>query len=236
MSKKLVMLTLLVGLGLIALPAFGAQLCVQQSGTSCNGGEPNVISNPSSFTVFTASGSFVGMNPVLIIVAEYNGIGTPTVSFGANPSVPLATVGTYGLTTNEFVNFNAGTGGTAFSNLGLSAGGSESFGNLSGQDTKEGFAAPTSYTLFVFAVPSTVSNPGITIDATGQAGSLILAYDCDTGGTDTAGCGGNGNILETVNTNNGILKPPSVPEPGTLGLLGLGLLGASALLRRKSKA
>src|SRR2546429_4810773 len=111
------------------------QICIQQSGNSCAGGDPNTITNPAAFNVFV-EGNHTLQNPLLVVVAEYNGIGIPTISYSgcATPSAcPAATVGTYGLTANT-ATFTAATGGDAFARLGLTGGGSENFGNFSQAD------------------------------------------------------------------------------------------------------
>ena len=216
-------------LAVCVLPANADQIFVCQSCSTPPGGDPNIITNTGSFNVGLA-GSGSSANPTLIVVAVYDGSGTPTVSFNGNPSVPLATVGTYGLTANTLANF---TSGTAFGALGLTAGGSESFVNFSGADVAKGFAAPTSFTLFAFAVPTGLTGGSpITIDESGAAaGSFILGYGCSTL-TQTA-CA-HGDVSQTVFTNTGLLggHPPSVPEPST-GLLSLlavvGLAGLSFL-------
>src|SRR5690348_1463966 len=129
------------------------QLFICQSCTSAPGGDPNLIMNTGNFTVGVA-GSDTMQSPLLIVVASYDSSAQPPVSFGTTASEPLATVGTYGLTTNNFDPFNSTTGGTVFSNLGLSAGGSLSFGNLSTGDTKNSIAAPSFFSLWAFAVPT----------------------------------------------------------------------------------
>src|SRR5438128_761806 len=97
------------------------QIFIQQSGSSPAGGDPNLITNPGSFVVGVAGGTFVEQNPLLIIVGVYNGMGTPSISFAgcANPSsCPLATVGTYGLTANPA---SLALLGTALAGLGIFA-------------------------------------------------------------------------------------------------------------------
>ena len=222
------------------------QIFVQQSGTSPAGGDPNLITTPGSFVVGVAGGGFVEQNPLLIIVGAYNGSGVPSVSFAgcANPSAcPLATVGTYGLTANTATLVS---GQDAYTQLGLTEPGSgsdsESFVNWSAGDTKNGFAAPTSFTLYAFALPTNLtSGSPITIDEAGAAaGSYIFARDCDNGTGSSTGCATPGNVGATPFTNAGLatttIPPgPPLPEPATLALLGTALT-ALVFVRRRHKS
>lgn len=167
----LVLTLLAVGL-LVGGAARADQLYVCQSCNPPPGGDPNLITDTGAFNV-GVSGNHTQDSPLLIIVAVYNGSGTPSISFGGNPSVPAATLGTYGLTSNSI----GLTSGTVWAALGLIGGGSDSFGVLSGFDTAAGFAAPGSFTLDVFSVPAGLTTAGpITIDESGSAlGSFILA-------------------------------------------------------------
>lgn len=212
------------------------QLFVQQSGTSPAGGDPNLITNTNSFVVGVA-GNHTMQNPLFVIVGVYDGTSSttaPTFSFSgcANPnSCPLATVGTYGLTANKATfTPNATETNTAFDALGLSAGGSESFGNWAcgkngcpgtGGDIGLGLPKPTSFELFAFALNTelTKQDNTITVDVSGDPlGSYIIAYGCENGSgisTTTTHGGGCGSLDMT--THKGVTTTTFKPNAGDIG-------------------
>lgn len=230
MKTMLKALVVIAALGFSMLPAHADQIFVCQSCTTAPGTDPNPITNTGAFNVGVA-GSATLESPLLIIVGVYDGSGTPSISF---PGVATATVGTYGLTATT-ATFTSSSAGSAFAQLGLSAGGSENFVNWSGADTGAGFAKPTSFKLYAFSLPTELTSTPITIDESGAAlGSFILAYSCKDG----SGCAKEGDVAQTVFTNTGILTgpPTKTPEPQSLGLLGLGLLSLAAFTIRRPAA
>jgi hypothetical protein len=230
----------LTGLLTVGPPAaLAAQITVCQSCTAAPGDDPNLITNTGAFNVLL-QGSQTLQNPLLIVVASYDGLGTPSIRFSgcADPlACPAATVGTYHLTANTFSPFNSSSGGTVFSHLGLSAGGSLSFGNLSTGDTNNGFAAPTSFSLFAFAVPTELTSTPITIDESGAAnGSYIFGYGCKKGTGSSSGCATNGDRGQTVMTNTGLVDTPPAPEASALTLTALVLLAFGAMVVRARRS
>src|SRR5215475_11290996 len=70
------------GATIVPIDPLDPQICIQQSGSSCAGGDPNLITSPSSFEVF-AEGNHNLVAPLLVIVGVYNGSGTPTITYPA---------------------------------------------------------------------------------------------------------------------------------------------------------
>ncbi len=247
--------TFLVALGTTPLMAqtttLDPQIYVCTGCTAPLGGDPNVI-DPTSINVGFA-GDHTAISPLLIIVAVPNAGPDPTISLPSGVS-PIAAGTYYGFATNGgLTGMLDGTLSTSLSNTQNAynaisttdpgGGSSEQGGKMAGFDIANGIAVGSSFNLYVYGINfalnsdsknGTVNSP-INIDFTGIAkGSFVIAYNCSMAGSTCT----DGDIGSTPFTNAGVVTggPPTVPEPGSMLLMGSGLLGLGGMLRRRKKA
>jgi hypothetical protein len=227
-----------------------------QGGTAI-GGESNLLVGTSSGTGFVAgvAGDHTMQDPLLIIFGAYPGsAASPTLGFTGCPAsgCPAATVGTYGLTANT-ASFSSGN---AYETVGLtetnSGAASESFVNWTAADALNGFPAPSSYTLDVFAVPTGLTGTqAISLSEKGlAAGSFIIAYSCEITSTPAGGPCDDGQVGATPFTNAGLVTtsslggppppppppppPTTVPEPMGLPVVGIAITALAIAWKRRS--
>jgi hypothetical protein len=189
--------------------------------------DPVIVQSGTTFTVESVNNSVTIPQPIDVFFAVPNGVSAPTVSSVVNSTSGAVTFS--GLT-------NAGTM-TAGQNLYTVVGctpcdNSLSFSNF---NTALGSLVPplpaaTSYSILELMINSSLgpmANDVIT--GTFAAGTFIAPL-----GEDAA----NNKVYDTSFTNTGLIatsgKPPSLPEPPSLALLGIGLIMAAWLYRRRS--
>jgi hypothetical protein len=223
-----------------AMAQLDPQLFVCQSCTSGNSGDPNLITNTGGFNVGTG-GNHVTVSPLLIIVAVYDGGSAPTVSY--NSDTQFASPGgaaIYGWGGgSSAVSYTSDAQGSAYNAVGIAndgGGSSAKFSNFSTGDTTNGFAAPTSFDLYVYELS------GVTLPATGayqidlsgaKNGSYVLGYACQVSGSTCT----DGSIVSTPMTESGLVDtPPSAPEASAVTLTSLVLLAFGALVFRARRS
>jgi PEP-CTERM motif-containing protein len=164
---------------------------------------------------------------VIVIIGVPNGVGTPTITCNSGCTTGLVTVNgsnpvmTSSTNTNAFLAFGNTPG----------ADGSENWTNWSGAP---GEAGVTSFTLYEFDLGAgstaglAAGDLNITINGVG-AGTIVIGYAAGVNSKS-----GSGVIFSTPFTVAGDATG-QVPEPGTLALLGTGMLSIAGAIRRRKK-
>lgn len=186
----------------------------------------------SSTLVFSNNGGTMNSNGSLIQMT-----GSTLTSFSVNGNTYTGTLGSVSFSTGSLISGNLGSSGV------FSAGGSftimsnGSNGLPSGALFTGSFSGPVNWVgtynpagdkglgTWTYTLTGTVSG-ALSNGTVANGGTVQITFDVNGGKPFGKGV--------TVRANNGVTTV-TVPEPGTLGLLGTGLIGLAGLMRRKMK-
>ena len=195
-------------------------------GTSVNGNPVIQFTGTAQFGFYDAGGPVTGTDAIVILSPTNVGGSIPLVGGGA-----LSGTGSLDLLSGEW------TGGFLDSFLGISANPANPFSNYGGPSGIDSSASG----FFVYAGADAgitlndqageLSNPLFTVPGGLPAGDFALGFFLPNGADKWIGTP-NSEALESTGTT----APVPTPEPSSLSMLGIGLLGMVAFARRRMLA
>lgn len=243
--KRLIVWTVIVLLFLasVAQVHAGAVLHIgspPNAGTYLYGGEVEPISNTSLGILENGNGQPTLVDPALLLIL---GVPNKTDANFTAPSVTLSAgtgniggtnvfSGTWNTTTGYAGNFTSASSGDVYSFIGLIPGGNNSnlFNKWHDADLAVNGIDATGFGIFVYSLTGTGITGGSTVDVTFLSaldnGTFAVAY-----GQEPPPTQGQVQSFTTPFTEAGLTH--KVPEPGTLLLLGSGILGLGLFGRKK---
>lgn len=231
----------------------GNSACPTPPGCPVFGTEVNGIGSLSLTISENGNGQPALADPLLLILGFVNTSPTTLPSITLSTGTGTADGGNvYPSNTTKWdangIALNTFTSGSVYNSLALQkpASASESFTNWSAAELSVLGITANFFTIGVYELTGTGISGGdvITVNFASDLpiGTFAVAYGCDPNGIDptTGACTPPGNVFGTPFTQSGLVthRDPSsssgpVPEPGTLGLVGIGILGGLLAYRHR---